>query len=511
MDLSVRQNTALARLRELIAVGEALQDQDQSSGQWDEWVEETKEILGLLDPASGLLFHMDVIQLESNPKRLSRLLGKLRGLYVRFGGHELHANSPSKPTEHDPRTVFVVHGRDIKNRDAMFEFLQAIGLRPLGWEEAVRLTGRATPYTGEVVERGIASAQAVVVLLTGDDEARLVPQYQRSQDPASEIKLTRQPRPNVLFEAGMAMAAATRDRTILVEIGSLRGLTDTDGLNVVRFDGTREKREQLLERLRTAGCAVDANGGWDTAGQFVLTNGTAPDQEETATRIPNLVLGQPGSMMLSANVGGAWLNLVVQAPIPVVERRPHSAANAEFVRLICETFKVEQSQVDISSSDTGVLVNCPRGYDNRLWQVRIVQMQVGIAQAIVQVCTQSPVHVAWILRQFARSLALATSPAAQRFMQFSPSTHAWASLSNWATDGITTEGLFELRRLSSGDGFVVREQVVDFSLRARPSTEDAWGLAKRLAEAVLLGAGVVEFEDALTLVTPQMCEAVLSS
>ena len=41
---------------------------------------------------------------------------------------------PQKPT--DTRTVFVVHGRNERAREAMFEFLRAIGLHPLEWSEA---------------------------------------------------------------------------------------------------------------------------------------------------------------------------------------------------------------------------------------------------------------------------------------------------------------------------------------------------------------------------------------
>jgi len=48
----------------------------------------------------------------------------------------------------DSRAVFVVHGRNVAVRDSMFNFLRAIGLRPLEWETAVGLTAKASPYIG---------------------------------------------------------------------------------------------------------------------------------------------------------------------------------------------------------------------------------------------------------------------------------------------------------------------------------------------------------------------------
>jgi predicted nucleotide-binding protein len=168
----------------------------------------------------------------------------------------------------DHRKVFVVYGRNLAARSAMFAYLRSIGLHPLEWEEIVKETGTAAPYIGEVLTKGFQIAQAAVVLLTPDDEARLIPSLQSEHDPSFERNLTRQPRQNVLLEAGMALGLDEK-RTVVVELGSMRPISDILGRHVVRIDNTADKRNILAQRLLTAGCAVNVVGtDWLSAGDF---------------------------------------------------------------------------------------------------------------------------------------------------------------------------------------------------------------------------------------------------
>ena len=57
----------------------------------------------------------------------------------------------------------------------IFDFLYSIGLKPLEFSKARELTGKPMPYVKEILDAAFAHAQAVVVLLTPDDEARLRP------------------------------------------------------------------------------------------------------------------------------------------------------------------------------------------------------------------------------------------------------------------------------------------------------------------------------------------------
>ena len=166
------------------------------------------------------------------------------------------------------REVFVVHGKNLDAKDAIFQFLRAIGLDPLEWSVAVQSTGRPSPYIGEILEVAFSRAQAVLVLFTPDDEARLKEEFRQASDPVHETQLTGQARANVLFEAGMAMGRS-EDRTVLVEVGILRPFSDVGGRHVIRLNNSTQRRQELAQRLRAAGCPVNLDGtDWHDTGDF---------------------------------------------------------------------------------------------------------------------------------------------------------------------------------------------------------------------------------------------------
>ncbi|SDT17286.1 CATRA conflict system CASPASE/TPR repeat-associated protein [Actinoplanes derwentensis] len=168
----------------------------------------------------------------------------------------------------DPRHVFVIHGRDEQARSALWTFLQAIDLHPLDWEEVVQRTGAPSPYMGEVLAKAFESNQAAIVLMTPDDGALLHESLRNRGDRDFEGKLTGQVRPNVLLEAGMALAVQ-RDRTIIIEIGDLRPVSDLAGINTIHFNGTVASLHKIAQRLRGAGCAVNTDGtDWLDATRF---------------------------------------------------------------------------------------------------------------------------------------------------------------------------------------------------------------------------------------------------
>jgi predicted nucleotide-binding protein len=169
----------------------------------------------------------------------------------------------------DPRRVFVVHGRNLAARDAIFAFLSAINLAPIEWSQAVSFTGEGTPHIGTILDKAFSEAKAVVVLITGDDLARLGTRFQTPHEDAFETQLTPQARPNVLFEARMAFGRQPT-RTILVSLGRSRPFSDVAGRNQIHISNRAEDRQALATRLRTAGCDVQTEdrSHWYRAGDF---------------------------------------------------------------------------------------------------------------------------------------------------------------------------------------------------------------------------------------------------
>jgi len=164
--------------------------------------------------------------------------------------------------------VWVVYGRDEKRRDAVFTFLRSLGLRPIEWTSALAATKKGSPHVFEIVETGFDDSGATVVLLTPDDEARLKREFIKKGDPAYEKNMTGQPRQNVLFEAGMAFGRRP-DKTILVEVGTLRPISDLVGRHALRLSNAMTARQQFAVKLRAIGCPVDDTGtDWHRAGDL---------------------------------------------------------------------------------------------------------------------------------------------------------------------------------------------------------------------------------------------------
>ena len=104
-------------------------------------------------------------------------------------------------------------------------------------------------------------------LASQDEIVALRPEYaDGDEDP--EVRPACQARPNVIFEAGLAIGRVP-DRVILVELGRVRHFSDVMGRHAVRLGNSVASRQEFAVRLRIAGCAVDLSGtDWHTSGDF---------------------------------------------------------------------------------------------------------------------------------------------------------------------------------------------------------------------------------------------------
>jgi predicted nucleotide-binding protein len=174
--------------------------------------------------------------------------------------------------------VFLVHGRNDAARVATTLYLRALGLTPLDFDE-VRNSIGGSPFVGEVINKGLAAAAAVVVLMTPDEYSVLRPEYRQQNDPVEDIKRF-QPRANVLIEAGMALAIAP-EKTILVVFGDVAVASDLRGRHFLRISNDAQSRARLKNALTAAGCEVHESndifsptiaGDFDTALTSLVPN-----------------------------------------------------------------------------------------------------------------------------------------------------------------------------------------------------------------------------------------------
>jgi predicted nucleotide-binding protein len=107
-------------------------------------------------------------------------------------------------------------------------------------------------------------------MFSPDEEARLKSKFCSPQDNKKGInKLDGQPRPNVIFEAGLALGAHSK-KTLLVQVGEVRDISDIAGKHLVHLSNAPASRKELAQRLKTKlKFKVDTTGdAWLTIGNF---------------------------------------------------------------------------------------------------------------------------------------------------------------------------------------------------------------------------------------------------
>jgi hypothetical protein len=173
------------------------------------------------------------------------------------------------PDPISPRRVFIVHGRELAPVNVLEQFLDSLGLESVTFQNSLQadITGEAAPLISDILSQALNRCQAVIVVLTQEESASLLPCYRQRGDKELSGK---QPRLNVVFEAGMAMGLFPK-RTVLVQFGGpVRQFSDIAGRHLVEWSGGKQSRAVLRTRLEAAGCELSPRGDrWETAGGSV--------------------------------------------------------------------------------------------------------------------------------------------------------------------------------------------------------------------------------------------------
>jgi hypothetical protein len=145
------------------------------------------------------------------------------------------------------KTVFIIHGRDLNAKNALARFIKALGLDVLEFESLAAKMG-PSPFVASVVLEAVKTADAIIALFTPDEQTILYPPDDPNGALAKPEEMRWQARPNVIFEAGVALGNKP-ERTILATLGADVSLfSDVHGIHFVRL-GESDGKVQLRDRL----------------------------------------------------------------------------------------------------------------------------------------------------------------------------------------------------------------------------------------------------------------------
>lgn len=144
------------------------------------------------------------------------------------------------------------------------KLLKALGIKHLSFEKAADKLGPA-PSVTEVVIRGISDAAVVIVLFTPEEHSAFYdPITGKYGTDRGESRW--QARPNVIFEAGVAIGAA-REKTILATLGDVQLFSDVDGLHLVPL-AKPGAIDVLYKKIKGIVGTLDPSPDWGNSADF---------------------------------------------------------------------------------------------------------------------------------------------------------------------------------------------------------------------------------------------------
>ncbi len=206
-------------------------------------------------------------------------------------------------------------GRNLGVADRVAALLEALGLHVARWSDTDAPV-EGPVHAGTAADEALERAQAVVALLTGDAPGAIHRSLLVS--PADEEgQVAAGPAPEFLLELGETlgrMSGPEEDRLVLVRVGEARVPLSLERRGILDLDGTARSVQELVLRLRDAGCRI-APGAAAEAARGVKV-------EAPSFPLPMLVdAGDPSAEWTPRAASFFRLGLVA-APQPATTRQP---------------------------------------------------------------------------------------------------------------------------------------------------------------------------------------------
>lgn len=147
------------------------------------------------------------------------------------------------------RKIFVVHGHDEGARDKVARFLSSMDFEPVILNEK--------PNQGKMILEKLevhSDCTFAVVLVTGDDEGREIPQSDEEKQTLNNLRP--RARQNVIFEMGYLLGRLKRERVCVLIKGEVELLSDIDGFVYTSFDQYGGWKRDIAKELHAAGFEI---------------------------------------------------------------------------------------------------------------------------------------------------------------------------------------------------------------------------------------------------------------
>lgn len=149
--------------------------------------------------------------------------------------------------------VVIVYGRDPSASACSKAVVEAAGLLPYDFDTAKADIGLLS-FSHEIIDQLFRHASSAVVVISPDERAELKAALRTDRDKGLVLERD-QPRPNVLFEYGLALGLFQR-QVVVLEFGNCPQPSDLDGIHPIRWKNFQSTGTEVFECFKMMGLPV---------------------------------------------------------------------------------------------------------------------------------------------------------------------------------------------------------------------------------------------------------------